>query len=125
LLHEEVLGRLRNYLIEGNLAEGERVPERQLCELFGVSRTPLREALKVLAAEGVVELLPNRGARLRQLTEKDLAELFDIVGGLEALAGRLACEHITDDEVAEIERMHRSMYDFYLDRDRPNYFRCN
>ena len=63
----------------------------------GVSRTPLREALKVLAAEGLIDLLPNRGARVRQLSEKDLRELFDVLAGLEALAGRLACETITDE----------------------------
>src|SRR5437773_3194165 len=87
-LHGEILGRLRDYLVEGNIPDGHRIPERQLCEMFGISRTPLREALKVLAAEGLVDLLPNRGARVRHLSERDIAELFDIMGGLEALAGR-------------------------------------
>ncbi len=94
-LHDEILTRLRDHIVEGNIPDGGRVPERQLCEMLGISRTPLREALKVLAAEGLIELLPNRGARVRQLSERDLAELFDVMGGLEALAGRLACENIT------------------------------
>ena len=93
--------------------------------MFEVSRTPLREALKVLAAEGLVELLPNRGARIRTLSEHDLSELFDVIGGLEALAGRLACEQITDAEIAAIERLHHEMYAFYLRRDMPGYFGCN
>src|SRR6201986_5595708 len=93
--------------------------------MLGISRTPLREAVKVLAAEGLVELLPNRGARVRQLSEQDLAELFDIMGGLEGLAGRLACERITDEEIAEIERLHYEMYGFYLHRDMHNYFHVN
>lgn len=124
-LHGEVLSRLRDYVVEGNLADGARIPERQLCERFGISRTPLREALKVLAAEGLVELLPNRGARVRQLSEHDLTELFDLMGGLESLAGRLACEVIRDEEIAEIERLHYEMYGHYLHRDMHNYFLLN
>ena len=124
-LHDEILTRLRDHIVEGNLPDGSRVPERQLCEMLGISRTPLREALKVLAAEGLVELLPNRGARVRRLSEQDLAELFDIMGGLEGLAGRLACENITDQEIVEIERLHYEMYGFYLHRDMPGYFRVN
>jgi DNA-binding GntR family transcriptional regulator len=107
------------------VAEGARVPERQLCELFGISRTPLREALKVLAAEGLIDLLPNRGARVRRLSRRDLDELFDMMGGLESLAGRLACETITDDEIAEIEQLHYEMYGYYLHRDMHNYFQAN
>lgn len=124
-LHDEILTRLRDHIVEGNIPDGGRIPERQLCEMLGISRTPLREALKVLAAEGLVELLPNRGARVRQLSERDLDELFDVMGGLEALAGRLACENITDAEIAEIERLHYEMYGFYLHRDMHGYFRVN
>ena len=124
-LHGEVLSRLRDYIVEGGLAEGGRVPERELCEMFGISRTPLREALKVLASEGLVELLPNRGARVRALSPQDLAELFDVMGGLEALAGRLACENITDNEIAEVERLHYEMYGCYLRRDMHGYFQFN
>jgi DNA-binding GntR family transcriptional regulator len=124
-LHGEILSRLRDFIVEGNLEDGARIPERHLCDLFGVSRTPLREALKVLASEGIVDLLPNRGARVRHLSEADVIELFDVMGGLEALAGRLACEQITDAEFAEIERLHHEMYGSYLKRDMPGYFRCN
>ncbi|WP_024512315.1 GntR family transcriptional regulator [Bradyrhizobium sp. ARR65] len=124
-LHGEILSRLRDYVVEGNIPDGGRVPERQLCELFGISRTPLREALKVLAAEGLIELLPNRGARVRQLSRRDLEELFEVMGGLESLAGRLACENITDEEIADIERLHYEMYGYYLHRDMHNYFLVN
>ena len=124
-LHNEILARLRDHIVEGNIPGGGRVPERQLCEMLGISRTPLREALKVLASEGLVELLPNRGARVRQLSEHDLGELFEVMGGLEGLAGRLACENIADVEIAEIERLHYEMYGFYLHRDMHGYFRVN
>ena len=124
-LHDEILTRLRDHIVEGNIPDGGRIPERQLCEMLGISRTPLREALKVLAAEGLIELLPNRGARVRQLSERDLDELFDVMGGLEGLAGRLACENISEAEIAEIERLHYEMYGFYLHRDMHGYFRIN
>jgi DNA-binding GntR family transcriptional regulator len=124
-LHDELLTALRDYIVEGNLADGARVPERLLCEQFGVSRTPLREALKVLASEGLIDLLPNRGARIRPLRPQDVRELFDVMGGLEALAGRLACEKAEEDEVRGIERLHYEMYGFYLRRDLHGYFRCN
>src|SRR6476469_7574431 len=120
-LHDEILTRLRDHIVEGNIPDGGRIPERQLCEMLGISRTPLREALKVLAAEGLIELLPNRGARVRQLSERDLGELFDIMGGLESLA----CENISDGEIAEIERLHYEMYGFYLHRDMHGSFRVN
>src|ERR1700742_1160314 len=124
-LHDEILIRLRDHIVEGNIPDGGRIPERQICEMLGISRTPLREALKVLAAEGLIELLPNRGARVKQLSERDLADLFDVMGGLEATAGRLACENISDAEIAEVERLHYEMYGFYLHRDMHGYFRVN
>src|SRR5271166_6820812 len=124
-LHGEILSRLRDYVVEGNIAEGGRVPERQLCVMFGISRTPLREALKVLASEGLVDLLPNRGARVRTLDAQTLRELFDVMGGLEALAGRLACENMTDEEFAEVEQLHHEMYGFYLRGDLHGYFQRN
>lgn len=124
-LHGEILSRLRDFIVEGHISDGARIPERQLCDMFGISRTPLREALKVLASEGLVDLLPNRGARVRELDARELGELFDVMGGLEALAGRLACERITAAEFSEIEELHHQMYAFYLKRDMPDYFRCN
>jgi DNA-binding GntR family transcriptional regulator len=124
-LHDEILARLRDYIVEGNLEDGARIPERELSLRFGISRTPLREALKVLSSEGLVELLPNRGARVRTMRAADIAEVFDIIGGLEALAGRLACEAISDAEISEIEALHHEMYGFYLRRNLHDYFRCN
>src|SRR4051812_8710121 len=102
MLHDEVVSNLRGILIEGEIPPGARIPERELCERFGISRTPLREALKVLAAEGYVVLLPHRGAQAAKLTRKDVADLFEVVEGLEAKAGELACARISDAEIAEV-----------------------
>lgn len=124
-LHADILTRLRDFLVEGHLAPGARIPERELCERFDVSRTPLREALKVLAAEGLVELLPHRGARVRHFSETDIRNLFEVIAGFDFVAGRLACARITDDEVAAIERLHLEMYAAYLRRELADYFRLN
>jgi DNA-binding GntR family transcriptional regulator len=125
VLHEEVVSRLRNMLIEGEIPPGSRVPERELCVRFGISRTPLREALKVLAAEGHVVLLPNRGARAAKLTQQDLQDLFEICEALEAIAGELACQRISEAELERIGACHVEMVEHFRARDLPHYYRCN
>jgi DNA-binding GntR family transcriptional regulator len=124
-LHADVVNQLRDFIVEGHLSPGSRVPERELCERFKISRTPLREALKVLAAEGLIDLLPNRGARVRQFSEADIRNLFEMISGLDFVAGRFACERITDDEIAAIEKLHLEMYTHYLRREIADYFRLN
>ncbi len=124
-LHDELVGHLRDLVVEGELAPGSRVPERALCASFGVSRTPLREALKVLASEGLLELLPNRGAQVARLTRADIDEMFPVMGALEALAGELACQRVSDEEIAEIRALHYQMVLHRTRRDRPEYFRLN
>ena len=125
MLHEEVVGRVRAMLLEGEIPPGARIPERDLCDKLQISRTPLREALKVLAAEGLVQLLPNRGSRAARLTDNDMRDLFEVCQGLEALAGELACERITDAAIAEVAAAHAAMVRHYEDRDLLQYYRCN
>jgi len=124
-LHDEAAARIRDMIVEGKLDPGSRISERQLCDLFGISRTPLREALKVLAKEGLLVLLPNRGARVAQLTAKDLADLFRVMGTLEGLAGELACANIGEEALAEIRALHHEMLAHHTRGDRAAYFRAN
>ncbi len=124
-LHDELVDRLREMIHVGELAAGEKIPEKALCEQFQVSRTPLREALKVLAADGLVRLTPNRGASVAALTLQDLEEVFPIIATLEGLSGELACRRISDPEIAEIREMHEEMVRRYEARDLPEYFRLN
>lgn len=124
-LHDELLDRLRQMIVVGELIPGAKVPERELCERFGVSRTPLREALKVLASEGLVTLTPNRGAMIADLTLEDLEEAFPVMGALEALSGEMACANITDAEIAEIKRLHAEMITHYEARELKSYFQTN
>lgn len=125
LRHEELVARIRDMIVEGELAPGNRVSERALCERFAVSRTPLREALKVLASEGLLQLLPNRGARVVRLTERDVEEMFAVMGALEGLAGELAAERIADAEIAEIRALHYQMLLHHTRGELMPYFRLN
>jgi len=124
-LHDELADRLREMIVQGVLPPGEKFPEKQMTEQFGVSRTPLREALKVLAAEGLVKLTLNRGATVTAVTVEDLDEVFPVMAALEALSGELACQHITDQEIAQIRALHEEMIEHYNISDLPNYFRSN
>jgi DNA-binding GntR family transcriptional regulator len=118
-------GRLREMIIEGELSPGARLNERLLCERLGVSRTPLREAFRVLAAEGLLDLQPNRSAQVVALSEGDVRESFEVMGALEALSGELACRRITDGEVAEIKALTFEMLACHARRDLPAYYRLN
>ena len=124
-LHEQVAQRLRQMLVEGDIAPGVKLNERALCEVLKVSRTPLREAIKMLAAEGLVELLPNRGAIALALSEADVLHTFEVMAGLEGQSGELAAQRITDAELAEIQALHYEMMAAYTRRDLSAYYRLN
>ncbi|MDJ0969130.1 MAG: GntR family transcriptional regulator [Kiloniellales bacterium] len=124
-LHHEVVGRLRGMILQGELQAGERIPERELCDRFGISRTPLREALKVLATEGLIDLLPNRGAAVSRISAEGLREAFQVMGALEALGGELACARITDTEIAAIRQLHERMVGHYRAGRLNDYFALN
>ena len=124
-LHDEVVDRVRAMILDGDLRPGDRVHERALCEEIGVSRTPLREAFKVLAAEGLLELQPNRGAAVTRLTVRGVEEMFEVMGTLEGLAGELACRNIGDERIAEVRALHYQMLHHHVRGDRAEYFRFN
>jgi DNA-binding GntR family transcriptional regulator len=120
-LPDELARRLREMIAAGELRPGSRVNMPRLCGRFGVSRTPLREALKVLAAEGLVQLMPNRSAVVQRVTREMINELIPIVGTLEALAGRIACSCIDDAALAQLEAMHQSLLCCVNLRDERSY----
>jgi DNA-binding GntR family transcriptional regulator len=124
-LHEQVSQKLRQMLVENRIAPGAKLNERELADVLQVSRTPLREAIKMLAAEGLVELLPNRGAIAVSLSEADVLNTFEVMAGLEALSGELAAQRITEQELAEIKAMQFEMMAAYTRRDLSNYYRIN
>lgn len=125
VLHQQVCTRLRQLIVENHIPPGSKLNERALCEELKVSRTPLREAIKMLAAEGLVELLPNRGAVAMELSAQDIADTFEVIAGLEGLSGELAAQRITDAELAEIRALHFEMLAAYTRRDLPTYYSIN
>ena len=124
-LHDTLVSRLRDMIIEGELAPGSRMHESQLGEQLGVSRTPLREAIKYLASEGLVELVPSRGAVVKRFTGKDVHDMIIVLKSLEELAGTLACVTATDEEIARVRKIHNEMLRCYQARDRLSYYKLN
>jgi DNA-binding GntR family transcriptional regulator len=124
-LHDEVLERVRDMIIEGRLAPGQRINEGQVGAQLGVSRTPLREAIKTLASEGLVEILPAKGAIVRKFTARDLADILEVIKSLEQLGGRIACAQASDATIEAIHTLHRDMLALYATRDRLDYFKLN
>ena len=117
-LHEEVLERLRDMIIEGRLAPGQRINEGQLGAQLGVSRTPLREAIKTLTSEGLVEILPAKGALVRKFSDADLTQILQVLKTLEQLGGRMACQLASDETIEAIHILHKRMIELYETKDR-------
>lgn len=124
-LHDQVANRVRDLIIEGVLEPGSRIDEAGLIEELGVSRTPFREALRTLAAEGLVIVRPSKGSVVRKLTPEDVFAMLEVLGHLEQLAGELACARATDREIAELADLHDRMLDHYRTRDRMPYYKLN
>jgi DNA-binding GntR family transcriptional regulator len=117
--------RLRTMIIEGAIAAGAKLNERELCAQLNISRTPLREAIRLLAAEGLVELLPQRGAVALALSEQDVIDTFEVMAGLEGQSGELAATRITEPQLAEIKALHYEMLAAYTRRDLAKYYARN
>ncbi len=125
LLHETVIDQLRDLIVQGELAPGTKLNERLLAARLGTSRTPLREAIKMLAAEGLVELLPNRGALVAPLDPEKINQVFVVLGTLEALAGDLACRAASAAQIAEIRALHFHMRAHHARGELAAYFKYN
>lgn len=108
-LYLEVADRLRRAIYSHQLQPGDAIDEKALCVSFGISRTPLREALKVLAAEGLVELKPRRGCFVRKLSTEELNDLFPVMAVLEGLCARETAKRLDDAGLAELERLHAEL----------------
>lgn len=124
-LHDQVASRVRDLIIEGVLEPGSRIDERTLLRQLGVSRTPFRESLRTLAAEGLVVIRPSHGSRVRKLSPSEVQSMLEVIANLEALIGRLACERASDAEIYGMLDLHRRMIEYYRARDRLPYYKLN
>ena len=124
-LPEAAAERLRTLIIEGELAPGARLNERELSERLGVSRTPLREAFRMLAADGLLVQLPNRGAQVVALSADDVRHAFEVMASLEGLSGELAAARATNRDVADLRALQAEMEEAHARHDLPGYYRVN
>ena len=124
-LHDNVAARLRAMLFERHLAPGEWIDEKALAAQWQISRTPLREALKVLAAEGLVQLVPQRGCRVVELSDDDADQLFPVMALLEGRCAFEATRNATPADRAELQRWHDELERFAAAQDRDGYYRAN
>ncbi|MGY3437413.1 MULTISPECIES: GntR family transcriptional regulator [unclassified Marinovum] len=124
-LHEQVAEEIRHMIVTGKLAPGEKIKVAELAEDLDVSLTPMREALKVLGKENLVELMANRGARVTAFTVEGTRSLFEVISRLEALAAELAATRITAEELQAMEEAHRLMHESYEAKDLQTYFDLN
>lgn len=124
-LVEKVADYLREHIVMDHFQPGQRLPERTLAEKLKVSRTPMREALKILAAEGLVVISPHRGAVVADVSPADIQEKAYVLSVLEQAAAELTCTQASDDDIAELQALHFEMKAAFLRRDRQNYFRLN
>lgn len=124
-LHEATFQKLRSLLVEGKIAPGNKLNERELAESLNVSRTPIREAIRRLAADGLVELIANRGAIALQLSLEDVIHTFDVIADLEGFSGELAANNISNTSLSELEALQYEMMASYARRDLSSYYQLN
>lgn len=124
-LYMQVADRLREQIYQNELAPGDAIDEMALCERFGISRTPLREALKVLDSEGLIELIPRRGSFVRRMDIEELNELFPVMVVLEGLCAREAVENCATEDLQRLEKMHEKLESFAEQSDVDAYYEQN
>ena len=124
-LHMQVVEKLRQLIFRGDIAAGERINELQIAAALGVSRTPLREAVKLLASDGLLELMPGRGARVRRLSAEEIRDHFEVIGALERHAVELTVTRLTPSGLAEIDRLNEQMIAAFEASDRRAYYAAN
>lgn len=124
-LHDQVASQIRDMIIEGYLEPGTRIDETGLAGQLGVSRTPFREALRTLAAEGLIISHRTKGRIVRKPTADEVHSMLELLGHIELLAGQLTCERATDEEIADLLALHEEMLKLWRARDRMPYYKIN
>jgi DNA-binding GntR family transcriptional regulator len=124
-LHEEIANNLREMIMSGELMEGDKIKENELCDLMGISKTPLREALRVLSSEGLIRLVPNRGSYVTTPTFEEIKEMFDVMCALEGVCARTAAEKMSDHDFSKLEKLHQKLEKNFKHKDQKEYIQQN
>lgn len=120
-LRDVVFRTLRRAILKGELKPGERLMEVQLANRLGVSRTPVREAIRKLELEGLVTMIPRRGAEVAEITEKNMRDVLEVRRALEELAVKIACEKMTDEEIELLRQASKKFRDTMYKRQSDRY----
>ncbi|MCF8061020.1 MAG: GntR family transcriptional regulator [Deltaproteobacteria bacterium] len=124
-LHQEVADQIRGMIRRGDLICGQKIDERALCETMGVSRTPVRESLRILHSEGLIELVPHKGAYVSKPRIEEVKDMFEVMGMLEGMCARLAVERMGEQDIQRIENLHERLERQYADQNREQYLDIN
>lgn len=124
-LHQDAVAVLRRLILSGELPPGERLREVVMSERLGMSRTPVREAFRTLAAEGLVDLLPNRSVVVSEVNVEDSVDVFAVLGAMEALAGQFACYRMTQAQIDELTELQQTLEREFQMADRVGYTDTN
>lgn len=124
-LHQEIANNLREMIMSAELREGDKIKENELCDLMGISKTPLREALRVLSAEGLIRLIPNRGAYVTTPTFEEIKEMFDVMSVLEGVCARTATEKMNATDFSKLEQLHKKLEENFRRTDQKEYIHQN
>jgi DNA-binding GntR family transcriptional regulator len=124
-LHEEIANNLRELIMAGELQKGDKIKEDELCSSMGISKTPLREALRVLSVEGLIRLVPNRGSFVSTPTFEEIREMFGVMSLLEGVCAREAAEKMGEKDLAILEKLHKKLEENYRRKAQREYIRIN
>jgi len=125
ILHEDVAEQIREIILKGDLALGQKIDEKKLAQSMGVSRTPVRESLRILHSEGLVHLVPRKGAFVSKLSIEEIKDMFEVMAVLEGMCARLAVERMRKMDLKRIESLHRPLETHYLERNHEAYLKSN
>jgi len=124
-LHQEVAERIREMIRRGDMVSGQKVDEKRLCESLGVSRTPVRESLRILHSEGLIDLIPHKGAYISTPKIEEITDMFEVMGMLEGMCARLATERMSARDLKKIRSLHKELERHYANQDRERYLEDN
>ena len=124
-LHQEIVAQIQEMIHKGILVKGQKIDEKRLCESMGVSRTPVREALRLLKSEGLIDLIPHKGAYVSQPCIEEINDMFEVMSVLEGTCARLAATNMKEKDFKRIESLHEELDEHYRNRDYEAYLKRN
>lgn len=124
-LHQEVVDQVREMIRRGQLVKGQKIDEKFLCESMGVSRTPVRESLRILHSQGLIDLIPHKGAFVREPPIEEIRDMFEVMSLLEGMCARVDTQKMNEKDLKKIEALHQRLEGHYRNLDHEAYLDTN